>query len=101
MKATKLFIIIVIAAGLILTACTSTPALTNTQWRLSTYGDQLALPNPDVTLNFTEDRISGSDGCNSYGGSYTTDGSNFKVDSDMVSTLMACDEQIMAQSSAF
>ena len=43
-------------------------ALTNTQWRLTDLNGQKPLAGTTITLAFSETTLSGSDGCNMYGG---------------------------------
>ena len=53
----------------------------------------------DVTLNFVDQTgMSGSGGCNSFGGSYRADSATNTISfSQVVSTMMACtDEDVMA-----
>ena len=55
-----------------------------------------------VTLAFSADGTAGGDtGCNSYGGDYTVEGDTLSF-GEMVSTLMACEDQaVMAQEQAY
>lgn len=48
-------------------------------------------------LQFGDDgRVSGSGGCNSIGGSFTSEGGKLSFGNDFVSTMMACEASIMA-----
>ena len=73
-------------------------------WTLTAYGPAGA-PIPAVEgagagLTFNEDgTVSGSSGCNGLGGDYTVEGDQITF-GEFVSTLMACDEPIMAQEEA-
>jgi heat shock protein HslJ len=73
-------------------------------WKLTAYGPADA-PTPaveggDAGLTFNEDgTVSGSSGCNGLGGDYTVQGDQITF-GEFVSTLMACDEPIMAQEEA-
>ncbi len=62
-----------------------------------------ALGGQAVTISFADEtQVNGSSGCNGYGGSYaadTRDGS--LLFSSLVSTLMACQEDIMAVEQGF
>ncbi len=85
---------------------TAAPATTPTEiagtsWVLSTLGGAAVLAEPLVTLNFADGRMSGSDGCNSYSGSYSASGATLTVGKDVVSTMMACAEPIMQQAGAY
>lgn len=80
-------------------------ALAGSQWRLVAYGAADAeTPVPAgsvVTLLFDENgRAGGSGGCNSYSGSYTAEGDAIRF-GQMVSTLMACAEEVMQQERAY
>jgi heat shock protein HslJ len=79
----------------------SKDTLAGTSWTLTTLNGQPALKDTTVTLNFSEGKVAGSDGCNSYSGSYTADGTNIKFNQPMASTMMACPEPIMQQAAAF
>ena len=104
MKMIKLFALLLCV---ILAACAPTGAtqeaggtqaapasLDNTQWKLLFFREgEVETPVIDgsnLTLVFEADqRAGGSGGCNSFGGTYQTQGENLKF-SDLVSTLMAC-----------
>ena len=71
------------------------PPLKNTSWVLEAYGEPgnltPALASTDVTLEFGDDVLSGSAGCNDYGGACTIDGGSLEV-SDLANTEMYCME---------
>lgn len=75
--------------------------LDDTGWTLSALLDQPAPAPEKSTLHFENGKVSGSDGCNRYSGSYTFADNEFKVGPDMVSTKMACAEPLMQQAAAF
>jgi heat shock protein HslJ len=85
----------------LLAACASGPSLKSTRWQLAQLNGQPALEGVTVTLNLEEDSLGGSDGCNTYGGSYTSKGSAFKTGSDIFSTMMYCSDEINSQSTAY
>ena len=99
----RFFIVIGVITSMILSACSSkTPAsLDGSAWILTELNGQPVLSEPLVTLNFSDGKLGGTDGCNHYGGSYTVNGSQFSAGQDIFSTLMACEEGIMQQASAF
>ena len=101
MKKTIKIIILIMAVGLLVAGCSSTQSLNNTSWRLARLSDQAVLTETEVTLIFAEDSLGGNDGCNSYGGSYTSEGSKIDVGDDIVSTMMYCSDQIQTQTNAF
>lgn len=77
-----------------------TMALDGSSWILTTLNGQPALKETAVTLNFAAGRVAGTDGCNRYNGSYTVDGANIKFGL-LASTMMACEEAIMTQATAY
>ena len=80
----------------------ASPNLAGTSWLLTGLGSTTLLAGTTVTLDFgTDGRVSGSDGCNTYGTSYTTDGASLTFAQPMVSTMMACPEPIMQQATAY
>lgn len=73
------------------------PDLENTSWFIERLGDVPTLPNAVPTLIFDDEgRLGGNSGCNSYGADYTRDGNSFSV-GQIVSTMMACEEEKMEQ----
>lgn len=75
--------------------------LAGTSWILTQLNGQPALADVSITLEFSDGRLGGSDGCNLYGGAYKVEGSQLKVDANMAGTLMACADEIMQQASAY
>jgi len=75
--------------------------LAGTSWILVTLDGQPALKDTTVTLNLDNGRASGSDGCNNYTTTYTADGTTFKIQQPIASTMMACPEPIMNQATAY
>jgi heat shock protein HslJ len=80
-------------------------ALEGTLWQLETYpnadGEQVDTASDTTTLQLSGGEFGGNAGCNSYGGTYTFDGTALQL-SDAISTLMACaDEAVMTQESQF
>ena len=89
---------------IILTACTTRATSLIGTWKLVSYGppDSMtaAIPDADATLTFGEDgTVDGSGGCNSLGGEYEVTANTITF-SDLTSTLMACEEPLMAQEGA-
>lgn len=75
--------------------------LLGTKWDLISYGDQTPVAGSELTINFENDGLGGTAGCNSYFGSYTVDGTNLSI-SEVGSTMMACMEDgLMEQESQF
>lgn len=73
-------------------------------WVLASYGDP-ANPTPVVegtqaTLIFSSDGAGGNGSCNTFGGSFQFDNNTITF-GNLISTMMACEEPIMAQEHAF
>jgi len=73
------------------------PGLEGTAWNLAAVGGQAA---EGATLRFAGGRVSGSDGCNRFSGSYTMEGERLRL-GRLASTQMACPEETMARARAF
>ena len=98
MKKILLFLLLV---SLLLSACTSQEKSLQGTWTLTSYGPQGAtspvVPGSRASITFQDDgTISGSSGCNSFGGEYKVDGDQITF-SGLASTLMACSDPLMTQ----
>jgi heat shock protein HslJ len=88
-------------------ACSTTAPVTvdddldNTAWRLTALPGDPAVAGPAATLHFAGRKVSGSDGCNRFSGSYTATGNSLRVAGKLASTMMACPEGTMQQAAAF
>ncbi len=113
MKWTGLVLAVILSASIFLGAgflgaCGSseeTQALEGPTWVLTSWkaadGTMVdALTEVTVTATFDSGRVGGSGGCNSYGGTYTVGDGTLKI-SEIVQTLMACEEPSMEQEGAF
>jgi len=113
LTAASLFVIFV--ACIVVAGCTggtSTPGavvgLAGTSWTLDSYLDENGtlvpvLPGTEVTAAFSTDgKVTGSAGCNYYGGDYQIDGTTLSI-SSLVQTLKLCTEPkgIMEQEARF
>ena len=90
---------------LLLAACgegTSKDALNGTTWSLTAYSKTQPIEGSTLTAEFADGQIRGSAGCNSYSGSYKSQGDKITV-SEIAMTLMACmePEGIMDQEQTF
>jgi len=101
MKAMKTISVMIVILGILLTACGSAQSLNGTKWRLTHLAGQPVLTETEVTLNLDDGALGGNDGCNSYGGSYSSEGNTIKVGTDIISTMMYCNEQIQTQTNAY
>ncbi len=108
-------LLVIVVASIIAAGCmggTSTPgapaALAGTSWTLDSYLDENGtlvpvLPGTEVTAAFGPDgKVTGSAGCNHYGGDYQLNGTSLSV-SSLVQTLKLCTEPegIMEQEARF
>lgn len=80
-------------------ACSMFPGtgdpLEDSSWELVRLGSQPAIQDRAPTLNFSDGRIRGSAGCNSFQGEYSVSGAKITF-RDLAMTLMACpDAQIV------
>jgi heat shock protein HslJ len=86
-------------------AAEPTPAvleLEGTRWVLDTLNGSPPVEGSEITLEFQDGNAAGSAGCNSYGGSFTTDGGQLSIP-EIVRTEMAClePEGVMEQEDAY
>ena len=100
-------ITVVILFGLLVTACNiiqkpTDTLLEGTSWELVYVQKHLVADGITITAAFQDGAVSGSSGCNSYSGSYETDGKEISF-GPLVSTLMACmdPDNVMEQESQF
>jgi len=96
-------LVVMMIASFALAACQpmAPNSLEDTSWVLEELYGKPALSISTVTLNLNGDTITGNDGCNHYGGSYTSTGDAFSIGEDLMGTLMACEETIMTQASDY
>lgn len=107
----KKYLLTLLVTALTISACAaqnteepSAPASVLGSWKLTAYGPANA-PVPAVEgveagLTFNEDgTVTGTSGCNGLGGDYSVEGDQITF-GDFVSTLMACEDPIMAQEEA-
>jgi heat shock protein HslJ len=90
----------VAGCGTMASAAEST-SLDGTAWLLTGLPGHTLVPDSSVTLQFSEGRLSGSDGCNRYSGSYSVRNSVLTVGPNLASTQMACEPGIDAQARAY
>jgi len=105
----KKYLLILFVIALALSACTAEAteepsASLVGAWTLTAYGPAgattPAVPDTEAGLTFNEDgTVTGDSGCNGLGGSYTVEGDQITF-SEIVSTLMACDDPRMVQENA-
>ena len=75
----------------------TTDGLTGTEWQLVEYGspDNMQMPVEDYqpTIQFDGSSLNGNASCNTYGGDYTSNGSDLTV-TNLFATEMACADQV-------
>jgi len=75
--------------------------LTGKAWVAATLFGKPPLPGTELTSEFTASgSVSGTAGCNRYGGTFTSSGRSLRI-SSISSTQMACAARIMTQETAF
>jgi heat shock protein HslJ len=101
----KKYLLTLLLISLAISACTSqgTGSLTGA-WTLTSYGPAASpapvVPDSQAGITFNEDgSVTGTSGCNGFGGQYVVEADQITF-SDIFSTLMLCDEPLMAQEEA-
>lgn len=92
--------VLLAACSAMATAADST-SLDGTSWVLAGLPGRPLVAESSVTLQFADGRVSGSDGCNRYGGSYVAKGATLQLTSQLASTQMACEQEIMEQARVY
>ena len=102
----KKFLLTVFIISLAISACsdqnTEEPAVSPVgSWQLTSYGPANsplpAVEDTQAGMTFNEDgTVTGNSGCNEFGGNYTVEGDQVTF-SEIVSTLIACEEPLMSQ----
>jgi heat shock protein HslJ len=83
-------------------ATSESPTFVNTIWVASSIEGLPANVNQSITVQFDEQgTISGSDGCNSFSGTYSATDTDLIIDPGLASTMMACEDEVMAQATSF
>jgi len=82
-------------------ADSATESIKNTSWSLVQMPNQSLVADTLITLNFDNDKITGSDGCNRYNALYTVNEDRLNISRSIATTMMACPELIMQQASSY
>jgi heat shock protein HslJ len=95
----------VAVAGMALVSCAlgdqGSDDLQGTRWQLATLNGQSLPEGVVITAEFNDGRLSGSAGCNSYGGSYQASDNHLTLGA-LAMTLMACTEaEVMDAETAY
>lgn len=86
--------------GAVATAPAAGP-LDGTAWVLAALAGRQVPGGATATLQFNADRLSGSDGCNRFSGSYSATDKAFEVSSQLISTQMACPGEVETEARAY
>lgn len=104
----KTVIVLIVVTALVLTACQQLTggntafALADTNWVLSSLNGTMPAAGTSVTMKFAADgTVSGSDGCNRFNTTFTQKSDSLTFAQPGASTMMACEDQIMSQATAF
>lgn len=93
----------IMADGKQVTGCGGLPIpptkLDGTQWQILSIGGKVVLPDQQATLQFGNDRISGTAGCNRLSGSFAQQSDQITIGA-LATTRMACSPDLMAQEAA-
>lgn len=77
-------------------------ALANTRWVLSSFGEQPLLPGEPPTISFgVGNHVDGFSGCNTFWGNYSTFGQEGLAMSVATRSMMACEDDLMAQETQY
>lgn len=87
---------LIILVLILLPACASSGgvSLEGTSWQLVTLGKLQPIEGSTITISFEDGRVSGTSGCNSYGGEYQVSGDKLEF-GVLMSTMMACADTAM------
>jgi heat shock protein HslJ len=96
-----LVIVAILATALAACGDSDDAALENTAWELEFLSGNDVLPGTTITLQFSDQEVSGSAGCNQYGGAFEAKGKDLGI-AGVFSTEMAClGEGIMEQEAQY
>jgi len=97
----RAIVLVLCLYSLLLVSCGKQGSLENIQWNLVSFGpsgvESPLVEGSTITLSFSDGKVGGSSGCNTYSGEYKEGGNQISF-SMMSSTMMACvDERMMQQ----
>ena len=104
LKRSMMTLVVIAVLTVMLAACdgSGASALRDTAWELVSLAGSDVLPGTTITVKFATDEVSGSAGCNTYGGSYTASEDSLSL-SGVYATEMGCPEPagILEQEQAY
>jgi heat shock protein HslJ len=101
------YMVVGIAALVSLAACAPTASqaggeITGVVWVLDSLNGATPVSGTTITVEFTDNgSVGGSGGCNRYSGQYSVSGGDIQITQPMASTMMACEQAVMEQESAY
>lgn len=75
--------------------------LNGTAWRLTELPGRALLPDAVATLRFEKGRVTGSNGCNSFMGTYEATADALQFPAPLAGTMRMCPDAVMQQADAF
>lgn len=88
-------------AATLLSACSGL-RLEGSAWMLSTMGEQsVSVESSLPTLRFASDRVTGSDGCNRFLGTWYRAGSTLRIGRDLAASRRVCGEAVHASADSY
>ena len=100
----------ILLVALLVAACGSSASggnVSGTSWVMTGFEGLMGaglqdLPPSGVTLSFgTDGSLQGMGACNSFNGTYTTDGNTLKIPGPLASTMMSCGDSLDAWENAY
>ncbi|MBE9203978.1 META domain-containing protein [Synechocystis salina LEGE 06099] len=79
----------------------TSPSLQSTTWYISGWSGSPVPGSAPITLQFKDNRLMGTAGCNSFNGAYTSGEGNLTIDQALATTRKACAAEVMAQEQKF
>jgi heat shock protein HslJ len=93
--------VLLVALSAMQSHAAAVPQLDGTAWVLERLGNATVPEVPAITLGFAGGRVSGSDGCNRYTGTYRITADALVLGPELASTKMACAPDVMATAAAW
>lgn len=85
------------AAALVLAGCSGSDVLEGRTFSATEVRGHELVEGSAITLTFEDGQVSANAGCNTLFGAASWDGGTLDVEEALASTLMACDDALMAQ----
>jgi len=107
MKNRVLFVVLIMFVSIFFIGCNSEPInLEGSSWKLESYVNNLGhsvspVSNTKMNLEFKDERISGSSGCNSYFAKYTQNGNSLSFGLIGATKMYCTNPAVMEQETTF